>query len=88
MPGTSSESIGTGGERLAPEASPHAATNGIPRSEEEEEEWDSLRLVRKELAIYKKLSHRNLVRLYEVLDDSEHNSLFMGRLKMEEILQC
>ncbi|RKP26964.1 kinase-like domain-containing protein, partial [Syncephalis pseudoplumigaleata] len=41
------------------------------------EELDPLRLVRKEVAIYKKLSHKNVVRLYEVLDDPEHDTLFM-----------
>ncbi|KAI8052549.1 kinase-like domain-containing protein [Syncephalis plumigaleata] len=47
------------------------------RTEEEEEEIDPLRLVRKEVAIYKKLSHKNVVRLFEVLDDPEHDTLFM-----------
>ncbi|RKP09302.1 kinase-like domain-containing protein, partial [Thamnocephalis sphaerospora] len=38
---------------------------------------DPLRLVRKEIAIYKKLVHPNVVMLREVLDDPEHDALFM-----------
>lgn len=37
-----------------------------------------LDLVRSEVAILKKLSHRNVIKLYEVLDDPNDNSLYMG----------
>lgn len=40
-----------------------------------------LDLVRSELAILKKLSHRNVIRLYEVLDDPDNDSLYMGKRK-------
>lgn len=40
---------------------------------------NSLDLVRSELAILKKLSHRNVIRLYEVLDDPDNDSLYMGK---------
>ncbi|KAJ3185312.1 hypothetical protein HDU85_001362 [Gaertneriomyces sp. JEL0708] len=36
-----------------------------------------IELVRGEIAIFKKLNHRNVVRLFEVLDDPEQDSLFM-----------
>ncbi|KAJ3087575.1 hypothetical protein HK102_010746 [Quaeritorhiza haematococci] len=38
---------------------------------------NSIDLVRGEIAILKKLRHRNIVRLYEVLDDPDDDSLFM-----------
>lgn len=37
-----------------------------------------LDLVRGELAVLKKLNHRHIVRLYEVLDDPSGDSLYMG----------
>ncbi|KAI9593788.1 kinase-like domain-containing protein [Syncephalis fuscata] len=77
MPGASS---GTQSDDKNNESEPFQNTTamaGSMRSEEEEEEVDPLRLVRKEMAIYKKLAHKNVVHLYEVLDDSEHDTLFM-----------
>ncbi|KAM7213364.1 Calcium/calmodulin-dependent protein kinase [Rhypophila decipiens] len=41
------------------------------------EAQDSLFLIREEIAIMKKLNHPNLVRLIEVLDDPEEDSLYM-----------
>lgn len=41
------------------------------------EAQDSLFLIREEIAIMKKLNHQNLVRLIEVLDDPEEDSLYM-----------
>lgn len=38
-----------------------------------------LDLVRSEVAILKKLNHRNVIKLYEVLDDPDDDSLYMGR---------
>lgn len=38
-----------------------------------------LDLVRSEVAILKKLNHRNVIKLYEVLDDPDDDSLFMGK---------
>ncbi|KAI8918052.1 kinase-like domain-containing protein [Entophlyctis helioformis] len=38
---------------------------------------DPLDLVRGEIAILKKLSHKNVVKLFEVLDDPDQDSLFM-----------
>jgi len=38
---------------------------------------DPLYLIRKEIAIMKKLNHPNLVQLIEVLDDPEEDSLYM-----------
>ncbi|KAI3628106.1 hypothetical protein CBS14141_002107 [Malassezia furfur] len=43
----------------------------------EDEERDPLFLVRTEVAIMKKLRHPNVIRLYEVLEDSEHDNLYM-----------
>ena len=37
-----------------------------------------LDLVRGEMAILKKLNHPNMVKLYEVLDDPNDDSLYMG----------
>lgn len=39
-----------------------------------------LDLVRGEVAILKKLNHNNIVSLYEVLDDPNDDSLYMGKL--------
>jgi [calcium/calmodulin-dependent protein kinase] kinase len=38
---------------------------------------NSLDLIKEEIAIMKKLSHNNLVSLYEVLDDPDEDSLYM-----------
>ncbi|KAM0719014.1 hypothetical protein Q7P37_004919 [Cladosporium fusiforme] len=40
-------------------------------------ETSSLELIKEEIAIMKKLSHNNLVSLYEVLDDPDEDSLYM-----------
>jgi serine/threonine protein kinase len=45
----------------------------------EDADDDPLKLVRKEIAIYKKLAHRNIVRLYEVLDVPDNDAIFMGK---------
>lgn len=45
--------------------------HGLPNS--------PLDLVRSEVAILKKLNHRNVIKLYEVLDDPNDDSLYMGR---------
>lgn len=42
-----------------------------------DEKPDALYLIREEVAIMKKLDHPNLVRLIEVLDDPEEDSLYM-----------
>lgn len=44
----------------------------------EESLADSLYLVRGEIAIMKKLNHENVVKLVEVLDDPNGDSLYMG----------
>lgn len=41
---------------------------------------DPLHPVRSEIAILKKLNHRNVVKLLEVLDDPTDDSLYMGTL--------
>ena len=40
---------------------------------------DPMEAVRREIAIMKKLDHRNVVRLVEVLDSEESPNLFMGK---------
>ena len=44
---------------------------------DEEEQGNSLYLIREEIAIMKKLNHHNLVSLIEVLDDPNEDSLYM-----------
>jgi [calcium/calmodulin-dependent protein kinase] kinase len=41
---------------------------------------DPLYLIRSEVAVLKKLNHVNVVKLFEVLDDPEHDSLYMGNV--------
>ncbi|WFD42728.1 non-specific serine/threonine protein kinase [Malassezia psittaci] len=48
-----------------------------PRNMEEKNESDPLWLVRTEVAIMKKLNHPNVIRLYEVLEDSDREALYM-----------
>ena len=43
----------------------------------EEENGNPLYLIREEIAILKKLDHENVVKLYEVLDDRDGDSLYM-----------
>ena len=43
----------------------------------EQQQKDALYLIREEIAIMKKLDHQNLVRLIEVLDDPNEDSLYM-----------
>jgi hypothetical protein len=43
-----------------------------------------LDLVRGEMAILKKLNHENVVKLYEVLDDPNDDSLYMGKCNNEK----
>lgn len=45
----------------------------------EDEKVDALSLIRTEVAIMKKLDHPNLVKLFEVLDVPEGDSLYMGQ---------
>ena len=45
-----------------------------------------LQRVYKEIAILKKLTHPNVVRLFEVLDDPEEDNLYMGGHLV--LLQC
>ena len=52
-------------------------SRGPSGSNEEPKENDPLELIRKEIAIMKKLHHPNLVTLIEVLDDPEEDSLYM-----------
>ena len=47
----------------------------------EDEKVDALSLIRTEVAIMKKLDHPNLVKLFEVLDVPEGDSLYMGQSK-------
>jgi serine/threonine protein kinase len=44
-----------------------------------EQPKNPLDLVRGEMAILKKLNHENVVKLYEVLDDPNDDSLYMGK---------
>lgn len=46
-----------------------------------------LELIRGEIAILKKLNHDNIVKLYEVLDASAEDSMFMGMDKLEWMLE-
>ncbi|WFC98638.1 non-specific serine/threonine protein kinase [Malassezia yamatoensis] len=48
-----------------------------PREMEEKSESDPLWLVRTEVAIMKKLNHPNVIKLYEVLEDSDREALYM-----------
>lgn len=41
---------------------------------------DGLDSIRREIAILKQLDHPNIVRLIEVLNDSEEDILYMGKL--------
>ncbi|SOV05485.1 related to calcium/calmodulin dependent protein kinase C [Ustilago sp. UG-2017a] len=50
---------------------------GNPKKEEQDESKDPLTLVRREIAILKKLHHPNVVKLFEVLDDPSKDSLYM-----------
>ncbi|KAJ3035903.1 hypothetical protein HDV00_003303 [Rhizophlyctis rosea] len=58
--------MGTGIVAKAESLAPQAAESSNP-----------IDLVRPEIAILKKLNHRNVVKLYEVLDDPETDSLYM-----------
>lgn len=62
--------------RQGPQARP---SNSAARfdSETKAEAEDALYLIRKEIAIMKKLNHPNLVQLIEVLDDPDQDSLYM-----------
>ncbi len=39
---------------------------------------DALQDVMKEIAIMKKFDHQNVIKLYEVMDDPEEDTLFMS----------
>ncbi|KAJ1934603.1 hypothetical protein EC988_008756, partial [Linderina pennispora] len=45
--------------------------------QQKDEQQDPFSLIRMELAIWKKLQHQNLVRLYEVLNDPEQDVLYL-----------
>lgn len=47
-----------------------------------------LELIRGEVAIMKKLNHDNIVQLYEVLDASAEDSMFMGMYTFTPIAVC
>ena len=50
-----------------------------PRGDTNPGKWlDPLQKVYREIAIQKKLSHPNVVKLVEVLDDPEQDNLYMG----------
>ena len=53
--------------------------NQSPERTEQENGKRDLDLIRSEVAIMKKLDHPNVVKLYEVLDIQEDDSLFMGK---------
>ena len=40
---------------------------------------NALQDVKREIAILKKLDHKNIVRLFEVIDDEENDKLFLGQ---------
>ncbi|KAI9226067.1 MAG: kinase-like domain-containing protein [Piptocephalis tieghemiana] len=68
---------GRGGIRGPPPPSLPSPPRTLTGSSGPEEGESPLYLIRGELAIYKKLDHPNVVRLWEVLDDPDQDSLFM-----------
>lgn len=36
--------------------------------------------MQREIAIMKKLCHKNIIKLYEVIDDEEHDKLYLSEL--------
>lgn len=46
-------------------------------SSDKEEDKDPLELIRREIAIMKKLDHPNIISLHEVLDDPSRDELYM-----------
>jgi serine/threonine protein kinase len=56
--------------------------NGEPISEENEQK------IRREIAILKKCSHPNVVRLYEVIDDPTSRKIYMGKFHTYKITFC
>jgi hypothetical protein len=70
--------------RRAPARSPSRAREDNQEATNTPKDLDQgvsdLDLIRNEVAIMKKLDHPNVVRLYEVLDVQEDDSLFMGTL--------
>lgn len=65
---------GRGGPRLSP---PQGHRRSASQIHSEEENGNPLFLIREEIAIMKKLDHENIIKLYEVLDDPDNDSLYM-----------
>ena len=67
------------GSRPPPSPTPPTATTSTSSGTSAELDSSSpLYLIRGEIAIYKKLRHPNVLRLFEVLDDPDQDSMFMG----------
>lgn len=56
---------------------PHGHRRSASQIHDEEENGNPLYLIREEIAIMKKLDHENIIKLYEVLDDPDGDSLYM-----------
>lgn len=61
----------------SPRSSPSSQRQLGSQLYNEEENRNPLHLIREEIAIMKKLDHENIIKLYEVLDDPDGDSLYM-----------